>query len=127
MKKLAALAALPLFALTACSSGSGDAAKTVTVSATPSSSTFDRTAAGENAYDQWVSENIADSKIGSADKAGRLEVGRALCRDLSGDTSWVGAVAAMTQDAGLEARDAGGYIAATVTALCPENSYKLPS
>lgn len=35
MKKLAALAALPL-ALTACSSGSGDAAKTVTVSATPS-------------------------------------------------------------------------------------------
>ena len=39
MKKLAALAALPLLALAACSSGSGDATKTVTVSATPSSTT----------------------------------------------------------------------------------------
>lgn len=38
MKNLAALAALPLLVLAACSSGSGDAAKTVTVSATPSSS-----------------------------------------------------------------------------------------
>lgn len=37
MKKLALLTALPLLALVACSSGSGEAAKTVTVSATPSS------------------------------------------------------------------------------------------
>jgi len=38
MTKRLAMLALPLLALTACSSGSGDATKTVTVSATPSSS-----------------------------------------------------------------------------------------
>ena len=52
MKKLAALAALaalPLLALTACSNGSGDAAKTVTVSATPSTAASSATVADDGA------------------------------------------------------------------------------
>ena len=49
MTKRLAMLALPMIALTACSSGSGDATKTVTVSATPSTTVSSPTVADDGA------------------------------------------------------------------------------
>ncbi|PZO97578.1 MAG: hypothetical protein DI618_12470 [Dermacoccus nishinomiyaensis] len=95
MKKLAALAALPL-ALTACSSGSGDAAKTVTVSATPSSSTAASPSPSGTPYGNDPDFKISDAQYlakmhatyGDAPTDESLRnLGKTVCKDLRAGNS----------------------------------------
>lgn len=126
MKKLAALAALPL-ALAACSSGSGDAAKTVTVSATPSSSTTATPSPGGTPYGNDPDFKISDAQYlakmhatyGDAPTDESLRnLGKTVCKDLRAGNSVKDEILALD---GTSTRDKNSFTVATAVRLyCTE-------
>lgn len=113
MRRAAALLLAATSVLAGC--GGGDEEPT----RTPAQVSAD---AADYAFGEYVKENDMTQY---GDMKALRDLAASACRTLDRDVQWIDMLKA-TMDAGFTARDAGGFIGASVAAYCPEHKDALP-